>query len=300
MSKQSYILRYLLIVRKLRSFRVLTFEDLYSKLQLESEIHGFDLKMSKRTFQRDLREINSLFGIEIKINRKDKTYMIVEQDDSYYIRFLESFDIFNSIKIFEDVKDFVFAEKNDPGGSEHVFSVLHALKNHLTINITHKKFWEDNSTNRDVDPYALKEFRSRWYLIGKDHKSNETRIFGMDRILDISFSGKKYRIPAGYKFNEHFKNSFGIINPKNIDPEKVILKFDSFQAYFIKTSPIHRSQKIVVDDEHFLVVELFVKITYDFIMELLSFGNTVMIIEPEHLKKDMINHYKTALKQYKE
>jgi predicted DNA-binding transcriptional regulator YafY len=64
MSKREYILRYMLIIRRLRNKRQATFEEINSFLILESELQGYRLSISKRTFQRDLNEIRSLFNTD--------------------------------------------------------------------------------------------------------------------------------------------------------------------------------------------------------------------------------------------
>jgi hypothetical protein len=70
MSKKQYIQRHLLIINKLKS-KSSSFEEIKSYLKKQEEIFDEDFDISKRTFQRDLKEINSIFEIEITYNKKE-------------------------------------------------------------------------------------------------------------------------------------------------------------------------------------------------------------------------------------
>ena len=109
---------------------------------------------------------------------------------------------------------------------------------------------------------------------------------------------------VGFKFEkidveEMFKNSFGIISPNNDKPINIELTFTSFQAKYIKSVPLHHSQKIVREDANQVVFSLFIVPTHDFKMELMSYGSSVLNIKPERVKNEIINDYKNALKHLK-
>ena len=56
---------------------------------------------------------------------------------------------------------------------------------------------------------------------------------------------------------------------------------------FIKTLPIHSSQKVAVETEEYVEVTLRLKITNDFVMALLSRSSSVEILAPQSLKDRM-------------
>jgi predicted DNA-binding transcriptional regulator YafY len=291
MAKKDYILRYLLILKHLRQGKRARFTDIANNLEVESEIYGYKTSLSKRTFQRDLNEIRTIFNIDIKCDRTDHMYYIDDFDnEDINARFIESFDLLNSFDLIRDVKSAVQIEKKNPTGSENLYGVLHAFKNNLIIEIVHKKYWNIDSTTRLVEPYGVKEFKGRWYLVGLDHKSMEIRVFGMDRIVEVQFTKTKYKIPSSFSIEGYFKDCYGIINESDKKPQKVLLEFDWFQAHYIKSNPLHHSQK-VIQDEGTLIIELFLKISHDFVLELLSHGSYLKVLEPTELAntiKDML------------
>lgn len=299
MSKREYILRYLLIIRKLRNRRQATFKEINDFLILESELQSYKLSISKRTFQRDLNEIRSLFNVDIQYNFSDKVYYIaVDEQQDINNRMLEAFDMLNLLNIAEDLSPYIYLEKRRPLGTEHLYGLIHAIKNRFLIRFTYQKFWEDEVTHRTAEPYALKEFKGRWYVLANDRKDNTIKTFGLDRISQLEISRELFKYPENFNINEYFKYCFGIITSPDTEPEEIVLSFEPVQGKYIKSFPLHETQKVIVDNKEELQIKLKLHITHDFIMELLSFGDTVKILKQESMKSEIIAIYQNALNQY--
>ncbi|MBI4947676.1 MAG: WYL domain-containing protein [Bacteroidetes bacterium] len=300
MSKREYILRYLTIIKFLRKEEA-TFEQLSDYLKSESEFHGYNLNISKRTFQRDLSEILSLFNIDIQFNFSRKMYFIAEEEEDLDLssRMLEAFELYNTLNTAGKLSQYILFEKRKPQGMEHFYGLLHAIKNHFVIHFSYQKFWEDEFSHRITEPYSLKEFKGRWYVIAKDHKDNVVKTFGLDRISELEITKKKFELAKNFDANKLFRNCFGIIVPDNPKPEEIILSFDSVQGKYIKSFPLHESQQIIKDDADEVRIKLKLCITFDFLLELLSYGEMLKVISPPKLKKEILKLYSNALKQYK-
>ncbi len=186
MSKREAISRYNLIINKLRK-RPASFDEILDYLEQESDLQGYDFIVSKRTFQRDLDDIRSLYNIDIQYDRSLKKYKIEDEDSDASHRVLEAFDTFNALNVSDRISYFIHFEKRKSKGTEHLYGILHAIKNQVLIKFHHQKFWEDEITERTLEPYALKEARNRWYLVGKDLKDNKVKNFALDRILSKRF-----------------------------------------------------------------------------------------------------------------
>jgi predicted DNA-binding transcriptional regulator YafY len=298
MSKREYILRYLTIIKKLRNKRLATFDEISDHLFDQEEITGYKLDISLRTFQRDLNDIRTLFNIDIKFDRIKGVYYISEDEESdLNNRMLEAFDLFNTINMADNLVQHVQFEKRRPQGTEHFYGLLHAIKNHLVIHFTHQKFWEDAPTNRTAEPYSLKESQNRWYLIAKDLKDNRIKTFGLDRILDIEITRKNFEIPLDLNLKEMFRYSFGVISSEG-HPEEIVLSFDSEQGKYIKSYPLHETQHILIDTDEEFRIRLKLHITHDLIMNLMSYGDTLKVIEPKRLVNVICENYHLALKNY--
>ncbi len=298
MTKRESVLRYIHIMNRLRTGPA-SFEQIDTYLSRQSELQGGNFNMSKRQFQRDLKDIESIFEVEVNYDFKLKVYAINEDENSEMSkRRMEALDTFNALKIGESSYRSIHFEKRKPQGTENFYGLLHAIKNQMQISFTYQKYWEDTITHRTVEPYALKEFRNRWYLLANDLKDQQVKSFAFDRLTELEMTKKRFKPSSSFDVNEHYKYCFGIISPTDHELKEVVLSFDATQGKYIKSLPLHETQEILVDDQHEIRIRLKVYLTLDFIMEILSHGENVKVIQPYSLIKDLKNSYKKALMQY--
>jgi predicted DNA-binding transcriptional regulator YafY len=276
-----------------------TFEQIDAYLSMHSELQDSNFNMSKRQFQRDLKDIESIFEIEIKYDFKRKIYAINEDENSEMsTRRMEALDVFNALKIGESSTQSIHFEKRKPQGTENFHGILHAIKNKLQISFIYQKYWEVELTHRIVEPYALKEFRNRWYLLANDLKDGQVKSFAFDRLTNLEITSKRFKPSRSFDVNEHYKFCFGIISPSDHELCEVILTFDPIQGKYIKSLPLHETQEILVDNEQEVRIKLKVYLTYDFLMEVMSYGENVKVISPDSLIASLKANYLNALNQY--
>ncbi len=298
MSKRESIARYNLIIKKLRKHPA-SFAEIADYLALESELQEYNFNVSKRTFQRDLEDIRSLYNIDIQFDFSRKVYFLdFDEQSDVNERILEAFDTFNALNLSDRLSNNIHFEKRRPQGTENLYGLLHAIKNQLQIKFTYQKFWEDELTKRNAEPYALKEFRNRWYVLANDLKDYQIKSFALDRLSDLDITKKRFQFPVDFIVNQHYKYCFGIISPNGHKPEEIELSFDPFQGKYIKTLPLHESQQILIDNEEELRIKLTLFITHDFFMELLSYGENLKVIKPESLINDLKSTFKNVLELY--
>lgn len=298
MSKKQFIKRQILIINKLKS-KSCSFVDIQRHLEHESQFDEESYEISIRTFQRDITEIKSLFDIEIKYNRSEGVYEITDnQNQIHNERLFEAFTVLDTLKLAQQYNDEILFEHRKALGLKNVFILLHAIRNQVEIKFNHKKYWDDFENNKKVQPYFLKESKNRWYLIGLDTEHCQIRTYGLDRISNIILTQTKFEKSSKTRIQNLFKFSFGIIFEDD-KPEKIILRFSEFQANFIKALPLHHSQKIVSEKDNFCTIELQIHPTYDFIMEILSMGKDVKVLEPKVLVDKIKKIITESLEMYK-
>ena len=289
MSKLIYFKRYLYIIDRLRS-RPSNFAELqeYVIRKLENEDIDTNFEYAIRTFERDKKDILTLFGISIEYNRKDKTYNIDEEEieDQSVTRMIDAFSIHHALQEGNKLSPSVFLEKRKSLGTEHIHGIIHAIQNGYILKFTHKKHWEDDITQREVKPIAIKESQQRWYLICWDKKDETVKTFGLDRISNLKITDIKFK-PIAFYVEKEFRNAFGVLRDE--PAEKVILEFTKQQGNYIKTFPLHESQRIVEETGDEVILEVFIHTTNDFIMELLKYGNDVKVLSPISLQNEIKN-----------
>ena len=115
-------------------------------------------------------------------------------------------------------------------------------------------------------------------------------------MLDLEVAKTAFKNNYAFNVKELFSNSFGA-NKGDKKLQIVKLLFAYEQGQYVKNFPLHSSQKEFEDGESIRIV-LTLFISYDFIMELLSFGDQVKIISPASLKNKVKIILKKTLNQY--
>jgi len=297
MTKRTSINRYNLIMKRLKKCPA-TFQEINDYLERESELQEDNFTVSKRTFQRDIEDIASLYNVEIEYDFSEKVYRIVSSDISLQNeRIMEAFDTMNALSMSDKVSQYIQFEPRISQGTEYLFGVLHAIKNRRKIEVVYKKYWADEVSIRSLEPYALREYRFRWYILAKDDKDNEIKTFGLDRVQSLEITKLKFAFPKDFSIQEYFKYAYGIIRPNYDKPEEIILSFTHDQGKYIKSQKMHHSQEILVDNENELRIKLLVFPSHDLVMDILSYGENVNVIQPESLKQEILEIYKLKLKE---
>ncbi len=298
MSKLIYFKRYLYLIDRLRS-RPSNFAELqeYVIRKLENEDIDTNFEYAIRTFERDKKDILTLFGISIAYNRKDKTYNIDEEEieDQSVTRMIDAFSIHHALQEGNKLSPSVFLEQRKSLGTEHIHGIIHAIQNGYILKFTHKKHWEDDITQREVKPIAIKESQQRWYLIALDKKDEKIKTFGLDRISHLIITDTKFK-PIPYNVEKGFQHAFGV---ETYEAEvKIVLEFSWQQGNYIKSFPLHESQRILEDNADRVLIEIYIHPTNDIIMELLKYGSNVKVVSPISLHEEMKNRILEMTKLY--
>ena len=289
MSKQGYIARYFNIVRKLSQKKYCSYEELENFLEREFEMlqiqdDTLEFNFSKRTLQRDIREIRNILGIDIMYSRSQRGYYIIQDDYSsdLFLKTLEEINSFSALKLTNSLESIVYLEKRKPKRAEFLPDIVQAIQQKKKIEFHYQKFGEAEETIRKVSPVAIREFNNRWYLIADD--KGIVKNFGLERMNKVSILKDKIDENIVFNYDDKYKYSFGIIVPSTEKPEKIVLSVTKKQAAYLESLPLHESQEVLgtKDDEVLIGLELF--LTEDFISEILSMSRSVTVIEPKKLK----------------
>jgi predicted DNA-binding transcriptional regulator YafY len=267
--------------------------------KLEKDDIDTSFEYAIRTFERDKKDIATLFGIDVHYDRKDKTYSIdeAEIEDQSVTRMIDAFSIHNALQDGNKLSQSVFLEKRKSLGTVHIHGIIHAIQNRYILQFTHQKHWEDFSTEREVYPIAVKESQNRWYLVALEKSTQTVKTFGLDRISNLKITDIKFKSFA-FNMEKEFRNAFGVL--RDSPAEKVILQFSKMQGEYIKTFPLHESQQITIETGDFVTFEIYIHLTHDFIMELLRYGDNVQVIAPESLIETMKEKIKLMANLYQE
>ena len=298
MAQRDATKRQSLVIKYLRK-RERTFAEIEMYLENESDIQACDLIISQRTFQRDIKEIKSIWGIEIKYNRAKEKYEIAfDPNDSRDNKLMEAFDIVNTLNIGSGISEFIHFETRKASGTHLILDIITAIKNKTVLELYHQKYWEENFSVRDIEPLGIKEYKYRWYLIAKDLNDNVIKSFGLDRIKGIQQTNKKLEAPSNFDIKEFYKHTYGAVGGQGQKEETVVLSFTPFQGKFIKAVPMHHSQEVLIDNDKEFRISLEIVPLVDFVMDVQQYASAVKVVQPKWLAKKIKKNLQDTLKLY--
>lgn len=292
MAKREQIYRLMLIAELLkRKPKGITYEETRVFLEEKFQDRGWisDLKFGEKTFERDRKLIMELLGLESAYERSSMKFKIVDDEiDIEPDSILDDVMLINAYRQTKESSHIMLFEKRKARGLKHLHGLLHSIQNMKLVSLQYQKFWDTESQKRVLEPYAIKEFNYRWYLLACDKNDREKtmKTFALDRMSELeihnsAFTRKTYDVEAA------FTHSFGIISTLDEKPQEIILDFHWHQGKYVKSLPLHTSQEIIYEDENRVVVKLKLVPTFDFIQQILSHGELVEVVSPQSLRDEV-------------
>jgi len=176
--------------------------------------------------------------------------------------------------------------------------VLHAIKERKILQFQYESYVQQNVTEIVGEPYILKEFRYRWYILLKNLKTSLIHTYALERISNLMVTSQTFQYPTDLKTDAFFRNSYGITYTPNDAPVSVVLSCSPVQAKYLESLPLHHSQQIVSRSEEEVIVSLKLCITHELYMELLSMCDCVSVVEPLSLRHDIQSALELGLSYY--
>lgn len=258
-----------------------------------------------RTFQNHRECVEDIFGIEIKCRKSENVYFIKDNDElknakGFQKWMLETISINNTIEEYHSLRSRILLEQV-PSGQKYLHDILQAMQDNHKIMFYYRPYWWEKEEPINVfnfEPFALKMFKKRWYVLGKS-EGGEMKIYSLDRFEDIDISEETFSMPEDFDAESFFQDYFGIIVEQQKQLETIKLKVNPFQAKYLRSLPLHSSQEEIESKDDYSVFSYCLKPTFDFMQELLSHGSTVEVLQPLSLRKDIANIIREMAKHYK-
>ena len=294
--------KYTWLIETIRRAGKITHRDLSDKWERRKDLSDFK-PLHRATFNRWRDNILSQFGIIISCQRVGGYLYYIENPedidgDELKKWMLDSFAVGNLIGDNLSLKGRILVDQI-PSGHDHPTTLLEAMKENRVVNIVYKAFRYSRSFEIPVEPYCVKLFENRWYVLGHNLSKDTMRLYSLDRIESIEVTDQEYKLPEGFSASDYFSNYFGIVTDDRVKPERIVIRADKDHTSYLKSLPLHHSQRLVEDNGEYADFELYLAPTYDFIMKLLHSGGMVEVISPSSLRKvmkdwisDMYDYYK--------
>ena len=237
-------------------------------------------------FHRWRTNVEQLFNITIKCNAAGEYYI----EDADYLhgadmrsRMFNLMYINNLLKDSKDLHNQILFEAIS-SGEKFLPPIIEALRDKCVLEMTYQSFAKDHPSTFLVEPYCLKMFKQRWYMLAYSPDLAQLHIYALDRIHAIEPTNQKYQLPEEFDAEAYFKNTYGVSGMEK-KPEIVEIRIEAYQANYLRTLPIHSSQEEVERDENFSVFRFKVVPSFEFMQELRKHGSLLKVLKPQWLRE---------------
>jgi predicted DNA-binding transcriptional regulator YafY len=215
---------------------------------------------------------------------------------------MQLFELFNRANVINEVLiktpgtiNYIDFDQSVSIHQEQLFpSVLNAIIERRKIKFTYQRFWEEESSLIELEPQLLKEYLNRWYVVGTN-EAGEFRSYGLERVTEFQILASTFK-PKVKNPKKLFYDVIGLYSENEL--EQVVLSYQPFQGKYIKSQPLHSSQKILVDNDSELRIEIQVCPNYELEEQLLKQGERVTVLEPQWLRENIKKRINDSLLNY--
>ncbi len=247
-------------------------------------------KLHRATFNRWRDAIYEQFGIMIDCQKVGGyLYYIANPEDIDEDKLkkwmLDSFAVSNAIGEHLSLKGRILVDEI-PSGRDHLITILEAMKVNRIVKISYRPFKRSHSYTFTIEPYCVKLFENRWYVLGRNNR-DEIKIYGLDRLEEACATDSTFKLPKDFNAEEFFATYYGVVIGYGTKPERIVIRANEDHKHYLRSLPLHLSQREIEDCGEYADFELYLAPTYDFVMKLLQMGAMVEVISPTSLRKTM-------------
>lgn len=307
MTVPSLFKEYIWLVNIIKRARRISFAEIQEKW-IETEMSG-GVELARSTFNRHKDAIEDIFGIYIECDRKNgyKYYIgnenVLHEDSvqNWIVSTLSVNNIFSDSKALHDRIVLQHIPCDD-----YLQTCINAMKKNVRVAVRYRKYESDLVSCVDFEPYCLKLFNQRWYVLAHFHRDAEAgkaerdyyAVYSFDRILEMSLTDVRFKVRDDFDAQEFFGECFGVVSGDGTPAERIVLRAYGKQRFYLHDLPLHHSQKLIGEGEGFYDYEYYVRPTHDFCGHILSLGNQLRVVSPQTLADKICRMATDTLKMY--
>lgn len=293
------------IARLVMNEEAVTLDDIDNRWRDSTLCDGTSI--SPRMFYRDRERIHELYGMDIRPRKLDTGVFV------YYVRNREKMKqdsllrwTMNTLAMAETLAGFstlrhrIFLEDYAP--DPHLLpKILQAMKTNKKLSITYQRFDNVSAKTHTVEPFFIKDYQHRLYMIARIEGKENPCVFALDRIVSITPLNKSFKMPKDLTAEEFFEDCYGVYRPDDMKTENVILRAYENEMFYLYSKPLHHSQKPLGNLDLSLGscdFQLYLKPTLDFIGFLLSRAGRIEVRHPLWLRKRIQTAHRISAKRY--
>ena len=298
----SLILKYIWVVKTIHRAGRITLKELNEKWRANVDLsRGEDLP--RQTFDRWKSGILDLFGILIDCEQRGGYHYYIANpkelsEGKLRTWLLNTYGTAETLSSNLSIHDRILTE-NIPSSQDHLSTVLEAMKSNNMLHITFKAFTMKEPKRFLVEPYCVKMSAQRWYMLARNTEHKNLRLYSLDRIETVEIGNTRFVLPDDFNAKDYFAEFFGIVLDESVPLQTIILRADKYHQNYMRTLPLHPTQREIFACDDYADFELKLRPTYDFYMKLMSFGNMIKVLEPKTLQEEICKWLENTIEMYR-
>lgn len=298
----SLILKYIWVVKTIHRAGRITLKEPNEKWRANVDLsRGEDLP--RQTFDRWKGGILDLFGILIDCEQRGGYHYYIANpkelsEGKLRTWLLNTYGTAETLSSNLSIHDRILTE-NIPSSQDHLSTVLEAMKSNNMLQITFKAFTMKEPKRFLVEPYCVKMSAQRWYMLARNTEHKNLRLYSLDRIEAVEISNTRFVLPDDFNAKDYFAEFFGIVLDESVPLQTIILRADKYHQNYMRTLPLHPTQREIFACDDYADFELKLRPTYDFYMKLMSFGNMIKVLEPKTLQEEICKWLENTIEMYR-
>lgn len=179
----------------------------------------------------------------------------------------------------------VIGWKDYSKSSQAIRAINRAIRQRLTIQLSHQPIKSSEPKTRTVDPYRFWYTGDGLYLVAYDHEKEDIRTFAAERIQSVVTTNQRFTIGDDFDFEAFTRTAFPVHGG---EPQRVRIRFSPEQAPYVKERHWHSSQKFTPQEDGSVVMELQVGSLWEVKRWLIGWGADAEVVEPLRLKTEIV------------
>lgn len=257
------------------------------------------IPFSRTTFRRHRQEVEEMFGILIGCDNANRYFI----DDSHLLStdsveqwMLGTLSVSNIVSEARDLHDRILLE-TIPSQSDHLSPVVEAMRSGRRVVLTYHRYGSATPRQWTVEPYCLKLFRRRWYLLAR-FVDGGFAVFSFDRILALLLTDETFTIDPLFDAQSYFAKHFGVMVDDRTEPRHIVLRAFGKERFAMRDLPIHPSQQLLADEADYTDFDVCLHPTSDFLAHILSRGRWLKVISPSDIAQEIKRMHLQAATEY--
>lgn len=286
----------------------ITFAEINEKW-LETELSE-GVELARSTFNRHKNSIEDIFGLIIDCNRLNGyRYFISNEEvlgeDSIQNWMLNTLTVNNIIGEALTLQDRILLQPA-PVEGDYLKMVIEAMKKSVKLAVDYRKYGDDEPRHLTFEPYCIKLFKQRWYILGHFHRNaiadrpevDYFGVFSFDRILNMSLTDEKFQMDPSFNAQAYFEECFGVLVNDDTVAQRIVIRVFGDERFYVRDLPIHKSQREIGQGEDYTDFELFMRPTIDLSTHFVSRSFLIKVLEPQWLADEIHNMLWRAVQMY--